>query len=176
MNDCGIYRLDFPNGDFYIGSSKRLVSRIRQHRSDLKGGSHSNSRMQRVFNKHGAFTETVLHRIAEWTRLQWEQSYLDEFFGNECCLNLSPQATGGSGKPSEETRAKMSATRRGKKKTPMSDDAKANIGAASKGRRHSEETKAKMSAANKGVPKSEEHKAKIRESLAARHASVEVIP
>ncbi len=45
---------------------------------------------------------------------------------------------------SEETRAKQSASRRGKKRKP-----------------HSEETKAKMSAASKGRPKSEEHRAAL---------------
>ena len=65
-------------------------------------------------------------------------------------------------KKSEETKAKMSAAHKGKK---FSDEHKAKIGAASKGRKtmlgkkRSEETKAKISAAHKGrtSPKKGKH-------------------
>lgn len=55
-------------------------------------------------------------------------------------------------KRSEETKAKISAARKGKPNP--------HAGVA-----HSEETKAKMSASRKGKPKSEEHKRKIAEAL-----------
>ena len=72
--------------------------------------------------------------------------------------------------PSAETRAKMSAVHKGK---TLSDEHRAKIGAARKGKKHSEETKAKIRAKHKGVPKSPEHKAKLAAANTGKKASAE---
>lgn len=59
---------------------------------------------------------------------------------------------------SEETKAKISATKKGHR---HSEETKAKISSINKGRKHSEETKAKISAANQGRVVSEETRAKI---------------
>ena len=79
-------------------------------------------------------------------------------------------------KLSEETKAKISAARKGKKGKPHSEESKAKISAANKGKKGkplSEEHKAKISAANKGKPLSEETKAKLSASLKGREFSEE---
>lgn len=180
MNECGIYRLDFPNGYFYFGSSKQLSQRFREHQWDLARKSHCNKKMQRVFNKYGEYAVTVLHQTTEWTRLQWEQSYLDEWFGKKLCLNLSPLASGGGNR----------------KGTKQSDATREKIGAATKGVPKSVEHRAKISAALKKVERTDAHclsisnsrkgkpltpaqlaqLARAREARAARRANEEVIP
>lgn len=52
-------------------------------------------------------------------------------------------------KLSEETRKKMSTSRKGKKRLPFSEEHKRKIGLANKGHKHSEETKKKIGKANK---------------------------
>ena len=59
---------------------------------------------------------------------------------------------------SEETKAKISATKKGHR---HSEETNANISSITTGRQHSEETKAKISAANQGRVVSEETRAKI---------------
>jgi len=80
----------------------------------------------------------------------------------ETKAKMSAARKGRPGKPqSEETKAKKSAALKGR---PRSDETKAKISEASKGRTHSEETKAKIGAARKGRPgktRSEETKAKM---------------
>jgi group I intron endonuclease len=143
MNDCGIYRLDFPNGYFYIGSAISLAGRAKRHRGMLESGNHYNKWMQNVYNKHGDFTISVLHRISKLTRYQWEQSYLDEFVGTPGCMNHCTRARGGPGYPrgrkmSDETKAKISAAKVGKpgwsKGIPKSDETKAKLSASLQGR------------------------------------------
>ena len=66
------------------------------------------------------------------------------------------------GRPlSDEHKAKISAAGKGRKGDPFSDEHKAKLSAAAKIRIVSDETKAKMSATRKGVPKSDETKAKM---------------
>jgi hypothetical protein len=63
---------------------------------------------------------------------------------------------------SDETKAKMSASKKGKKRQPVSAETKAKMSAANKGKTLSDETKAKISIANKGRAVSDETKAKLR--------------
>ena len=71
----------------------------------------------------------------------------------------------GSKRPhSEKTRQKISAAMMGGLRD-FSEEHKANLSRANKGKRHSEESKAKMSAAKKGKELSEEHKDNIAASL-----------
>lgn len=50
----GIYRLNFPKENFYIGRSCNIESRIKGHKSDLKLGKH-NSKMQEAYTTLGSF-------------------------------------------------------------------------------------------------------------------------
>lgn len=51
-NKSGIYKLSI-GGHIYVGSSKDLYSRLKEHRSDLKYQKHNNTFLQNVFNKDG---------------------------------------------------------------------------------------------------------------------------
>jgi len=72
---------------------------------------------------------------------------------------------------SEETKAKISAAKKGK----LSTEVLAKMRAAHKGKKRTEETKAKISAANKGRKRSDEAKAKISAANKGRKRSDESI-
>ena len=65
---------------------------------------------------------------------------------------------------SDESRAKMSAAKKGKPGKPHNEEHRAKISAANKGKTHNEETRAKMSASRKGRTFTEEHRAKMSAS------------
>lgn len=74
-------------------------------------------------------------------------------------------------KPSQETRIKMSLSKKGKPGRAISDNEKAKISAANTGKKRSEEAKSKMRAAKVGKPGhplSEEHKAKLLKSVTGK--------
>ena len=52
LKKAGIYKLS-AGGHIYIGSSKNLYSRLREHRHDLESNKHSNSFLQKVSDKYG---------------------------------------------------------------------------------------------------------------------------
>jgi|ERR1700748_46320 len=101
----GIYKIVFPSGHFYIGSSDNVYYRIRCHISHLKstrsrfGGCKSLASM-RDFEGKAVFTLlqpfTYINRngcISE--RLKVEFSYIEAESGNPLMLN-DPRATGNS--------------------------------------------------------------------------------
>ena len=80
------------------------------------------------------------------------------------------------GKHSEESKAKISAAKKGKTRGPMSEEQKAKMSAAQKGKKMSEESKAKLSASRKGKtqgPMSEEQKAKMSAAQKGKRHSEE---
>jgi len=62
---------------------------------------------------------------------------------------------------SEETKLKMSESKKGLKRSPFSDEHKLKMSESAKGRKLSEKTRLKISATTKGRKLSEEHKSKI---------------
>ena len=178
--NCGIYRIEFPNGAFYYGSSLDTGKRAARHKSDAHAGKHNNPRFQLTFDKYGDFTWEHLVSCDPLTRYLWEQSYLDEFVGHADCINAHLQARGGgankgrkfpnrkkAGAMPPEQRAKIAEALRGQPKSP---EAVAKATAAKVGRPRSDETKAKLIAANKGKVQSDETKAKRVASVRAFHA------
>lgn len=75
----GIYKLSV-NKHIYIGSSKNLYARLREHGNDLANNCHTNEFLQRVCNKYGI--ENIRIDILEFcspeTRLEREKFWIDE--------------------------------------------------------------------------------------------------
>jgi hypothetical protein len=92
----------------------------------------------------------------------------DLYQTDEYCLNL--KAGGWGGNISEESKAKIGAALKGR---THSAESKANMSAAQKGRTHSAESKAKIGAALKGRTHSAESKAKISAAKKGRTHSAE---
>lgn len=155
----GIYAiLNKVNGKRYIGSSKNMKRRWCSHSSNLRLNRHRNIYLQRAWNKYGedAFEFIVLLETTKEQLLLTEQLYLDTYWA-EGLYNTDPVA-GGPPTMTEETRTKLSASRKGKK---ASDETRAKQSAAQKGKKLTEETRAKLSTSLKGKEFSKETRAKM---------------
>jgi group I intron endonuclease len=79
----GIYKIsNIESGLFYIGSSKNVYKRLREHFSRLRRNVHNNCHLQAVFNLHGnsVFNMELLEDCTGLTQdelLDKEQEYLD---------------------------------------------------------------------------------------------------
>lgn len=180
----GVYRIDLGNDWFYLGSACNLKRREAVHRSTLRTGNHFNRVAQRVFDKYGEYSFTVLGRYPANEIIEQEQILLDKHGVDPKCANIAPMAgncqgvkhtddtkrkvslAGRGKKTSPETRAKMSASAIGKKKSPEHR-------AAMMGRKCSAETRAKMSATLKGRTISPEWRQKIAAGNTGRKHSDE---
>lgn len=140
---------------FYQGSTNNIKNRIRQHLQALNKNKHINPKMQAVWNKYQSFEHQILVECDDISVLIYEQDYINANWGDPKYLNLAPiagKAPGKRGPMSEEHRAKISAAMKGKQNTL--------------GKKATDETKAKMSASGKKKIFTDEHKANI--SIAKR--------
>jgi len=169
-NVCsGIYKITAPDGYYYIGSTKNLKKRIKEHFYDLKTDRHHTVLMQRIFNAHPEYIWTVelLQEVVltdDWL-IPIEQEHLDSHYGTSKCINHNPIAIKPPScigrKCSLKTRAKLSTSHKGKK---LTIEHRAKISTALKGK-----IKPWLSAARKGKPLSPETRAKISASLIKRN-------
>lgn len=179
------------SGRVYVGSAVKTNARWRQHRSQLRKGTHHNSYLQATWNKYGerAFEFVVLEVVDSACKLLERENFwisstmaADKHFG----FNRCPVAGSQLGmKHSDQARAKMSAARQGKKKSPehqarineslagrkLSEQCKQLLSDARKGSKHSEQARMKMTESRKGKTASPEARAKISAALKARHAA-----
>ena len=159
----GIYKIiNVVNNKFYVGSAVKFGKRKAEHKRRLRLGTHSNKHLQNAWNKYGetAFVFALVQAVANTDDLlAAENVWLSEHVGAEYCYNIAESATAfGLGKSGE--------------KNPMwgktfvhTDEAKAKIGAAGKGREVSAETRAKRSAKLKGRIISQEQREQISKTL-----------
>ena len=183
----GIYKITNKlNGKVYIGQSRDIDARWRQHINAKDNYAIHNA--IKKYGKENFSFEVLLECPAEMLNV-WERDMIALY---DC---ISPNGynltEGGEGHHlSEETRLKMSNTRKGKhhseetkikisnaqKGIPLSEETRLKMSEARKGKHHSEETKIKISNARKGVklkPHSEETKHKISESHKGKHWKIE---
>lgn len=160
----GIYRLrNAVNGKVYVGSSVNVRKRVRLHFLLLTTGKHVNSHLQRSFGRDGAeaFTAELVESCATTELLHCEQSHID---GNRSHdrrygYNINPSASRQT--ISEETRAKLSAAGKGRKRSP---ETRAKMAETWRGRKHTPESRAKISAARANTS------AETRALMSAAHA------
>jgi len=161
-NQCGVYKItNVVTSDYYIGSANNIDSRWRTHRSRLFNNRHNNPHLQNAWNKYGseAFEFTTLLLCSAERKLSIEQGFIDLFkpaYNIALCASAPMQGLFAS----EETRAKMSAARKGELNGMF-------------GKRMPEEARRKVSEARKGKPLSEEHKRKISEACMGHVVSEE---
>lgn len=152
--DTGIYQIrNLNNGHFYIGSAASFLNRRRQHRHDLRQGKHGNSILQKAWNKHGekAFVFEKLIACSKDNMLMYEQRALDAMLPY---YNICRNARNSLG-------------------VKRTDEAKAKIGAAGKGRPASAYQRLRASETHRGRPKTAEQIAKMSVAALGRRCSVE---
>ncbi|MDE1907283.1 MAG: GIY-YIG nuclease family protein [Rhodospirillales bacterium] len=173
----------------YVGSTRNLMRRITKHKNELKYGRHHAYKLQQSWDKHGesAFEFIVLEYIKDaqisqedlFVREQFWIDFLDSYnkgynvspladslYASKACEEIKEKHKKGREgyKHSEETKQKIGAAHKGRKKSSEQIE---KMREANLGKKHSEETKQKISAAHKGKslgPKSEEHKKALSEA------------
>lgn len=193
----GIYKIkNIINGKFYIGSSKDIIDRWKNHLWRLSTNQHGNPHLQSSFNTYGKdnflleVIEECLDGVSREEMLNIEQKWIN----STCCLdrefgyNIRPKAD--CTEVSEETREKLRKRRLGKKATKqaLENMRLAHTGClnymfgkhhcietiekmrkAQVGKHHSDETKNKISLAGKGRVFSKEAIEKMSIAQKNRH-------
>lgn len=137
----GIYLIQCTiSGKSYIGQSKNVYSRIRDHKNKLKTNKHSNQYLQRAWNKYGeesfTFSECIYCPVEELDN--YEKFYINLLD----CINFGYNLESGGNLNktlSDISKQKMSLAKKGKPSIL-------------KGRKASDELKLKLSLAHKGLP------------------------
>jgi len=177
MEKCGIYKITSPNKKVYIGQSKDIEKRFKDYKL-LR--CKNQKKLYNSLKKHGVekCKFEILHQCEPEKLNELECYYIDLFqcFNNEYGLNL--KSGGSKCKFSEETKRKISESRKGKpswnkglkgvqvawnKGMSHSDETRKKISDAHKGKIVSDEFRKKMSKIHKGKKLSDEHKKKIGE-------------
>lgn len=164
-----IYKFKSPSNKSYIGQTKDLEKRFRRHqRLDNKNCRAFYS----ALSKYG-FDEFEFSVLAVFdTRDQLDEAEVFAIASeNTICPNGYNLTTGGGGAiPSDETRAKISASHIGK---IVSSETKAKLSKANIGKRYTEKTRNKMSTTRVGMKHSSETRAKIGKAHAGKIYTVE---
>ena len=106
---------NLENGKKYVGSTTRLTKRKRNHFNKLKKGTHSNSYLQRSFNKYGreAFSFTVVLSCPASDVIKYEQYYLDKYELYDRSKGYNIQEKADRSEHSDETIQKLKNQMRG---------------------------------------------------------------
>lgn len=87
MQNSGIYKLEFPDGRYYIGQSSNLSVRKTEHNRLLVKGMHSNYRVQQVFDTTKILPIFTVIKYCDVAQLNSEEEkYIDLLDAN--CLNI----------------------------------------------------------------------------------------
>lgn len=190
--NSGIYQItNTATGCRYVGSAKNIKYRWTMHRRQLNNKTHHSKYMQRSWHSHGpeVFKFTVLLYCDVGNLIMYEQRCLDALkpeynsapiagsmlgfkFTEESKLKLSVAAkrtrnfTGH--RHSDESKAKISLSRKGKGGGQRSAERRARISAALKGRSVPDEMKSRISATLMGHKQSPEQIEKRMKKIRGR--------
>jgi group I intron endonuclease len=142
---AGIYRIqNLIDGKMYIGSSKDMEFRRKEHFRYLAGGYHANQKLQSAFNKYGRSCFSF-HFLEEYEGdtpglLELEQSYLDKLdFRSNYNIALIAGAPMAGLRHTDDAKYRMSVNTSGEK-NPMF-----GVPSPMAGKNHTEEVKQKIS-------------------------------
>lgn len=161
LTQTGIYIITcLPTGKIYIGSANDIPQRFRAHLSELRNDRHSNSYLQRAWNKHGeaAFTFETLELCDPDRLVAREQYWLDTLQSYQRHIGFNIRPTANNAKHAAESLIKMSVWQVGKK---MSAEARLKMSIAGKGKKKTLEHRAKIAQGNIGHRHTPESKAKM---------------
>jgi group I intron endonuclease len=119
-NVAGVYLITCTvTGKVYVGSARRMRSRIQRHRTQILAGEHHSSLLQRAWDKYGAssFVASVIEVCEVSVLRAREQGEIDARGAaeRERGYNINPSAAPGRCMPHrEETKRKIGAANRGK--------------------------------------------------------------
>ncbi len=123
--DSGIYMFrNKDNGKVYIGQSKYLHARYREHKSELLKGMHHNSYFQHAVNVHGfdAFEYSVLERCSVEDLDDRETYYIDKYNARDRDFGYNIREAGNESNMPIETIEKIRIANRGHNNKLKPDD------------------------------------------------------
>lgn len=146
----GIYAIkNITNNYYYIGSSKDIARRWKQHRKTLNNNTSNSIKLQRAWlvYKEEAFIFEVLQFCEVSQLMDLERYYVDKYKSIELGYNINipgasnyPKTHKGK-KHSQETKEKMSKSAKGKKKPPLTEEHKQKLRLAMLNRTFTEDQK-----------------------------------
>ena len=147
-----IYKITSPSGKIYIGKTVNLKRRMSSYAA---GRCKKQKHLYRSIKKYGweaHSVELVFEGVCSSKCLsRLERLYIDMYDSFNTGLNLTEGGGGLRGfKQTEEHKRKIGDANRGRQLPPISEETRAKLSAAGKGRKQSEEHIAKRAAANKG--------------------------
>ena len=142
----GIYMIRCKiNNKVYIGRSKNIKDRWKQHKRELRNNKHYNKNIQKDWNKYGqdCFEFNIIVECEEYKLNELERKYINEYKSCDFGYNMTlGKDENGAEIYTEETKKKMSEAKKGKTR---SEETKKKISETKMGYNHTEETKKKMS-------------------------------
>lgn len=188
--NSGIYVIRHTSGRCYVGASTNIKDRWKLHRSHLRRGLHHSKAMQADWDAGTAdqFIFEVLEALDGTDRaamLAREQHWIDTLCAAKDGYNTFAMASGRGHQWSADTIEKRAAALRGKKmpahwvearrkpRGPMSEEQKAKLSAALKGRKRDPALVEKTAAALRGRTRPAEVVEKVRQSSLGKFVSTE---
>lgn len=173
-----VYILALNSGHYYIGSTKSLARRLRDHRSYLEGGKHQNFRLQRWYETWDSIriAYTAYNTVEE--ALEEEQRLIDRHYDDPYCCNLATDSRSiwgnGRGCP-PEIAERISVSNRGK---IFTDEFREKCRQRMLGSKPSELTRQRTSNSMKGRTLTEEHRANLSialkgKTIGRRHTEIQ---
>lgn len=170
LDTCGIYAIvNTLNNKVYVGRAANLRKRWLQHKSNLNNSKHHSRHLQNAWEKHGKenfkFIPLVLNLTIESEIQNIENYYI---VGYQSCkeefgYNLAMASGTNKGvKYSEESRAKMRVAQKGR---TFTQEAKERISKTLTGKVQSEQTIEKRRSKLIGMTRTEEQKERYKNSL-----------
>jgi group I intron endonuclease len=166
----GIYKItNAINSKVYIGQSWDIDRRWYEHKHYPK---QDNQHLQRAMNKYGLINfkfEVVLHiKDGPFTQRYlntYESKFIEMFKSTESAFGYNKKSGGANGRPTAETRARLSAAQAGRQ---VSVETRARLSASLLGHSVSNATRAKISQGNIGKVISDEHRSQISRATKGR--------
>lgn len=181
--NTGIYQItNLHNGKAYVGSAVSFRNRWKEHLRQLKNGKHHSTVMQRAWDKYGeaSFEFKKLLVCAKADLLWFEQRAIDNLKPAYNICKVAGSVLGYRHTPEAKAAAAKRATgnthRRGRKE-PEEVCKRISAGRKGKGvgRVLSEETKAKIAAAHRGRTIPEDRRTRISAALTGRKQDPELV-
>lgn len=171
----GIYKItNAITHAVYIGSSRNVLRRFKDHKKTLHAGIHKNKHLQNAWDRYGeaSFLFELIAECSFSSLMQQEQEVMDDYYSRGVQLyNLKPSCFSRVGiEVSGETRLKMSLANTGKVRT---SEQRLNISRSLLGRKLSGEHRDKIIAYRIGRALSDSHRASLRAAAVGRIISHE---
>lgn len=171
MAETGIYEIrNRVNGKRYVGSAANNVIRWRAHRASLNAGRHHSRHLQAAWRKHGAdaFDFTMIELCERDELIEREQAAFARLRPE---YNICPTAGSSMGRRfSEESKAKIGAANRGKTHPPRSAEYRVAVSDRCKGKQPSPAHMAALQAGRASAVRTDEVKAQVSAALRAAYA------